>query len=183
MNLDSHSPEDLSREALDAYQRGELEDAVQGFQSAKREFHDRGDDINAAEAANNVSVVLLKMNRTQEALEAVTGTPEIFLQAGDQQREVMALGNLAAALEACGEIQQAEEYYFQALARLEENGDDETRTYLLQALSRLQLRDGKPFDALTSMQGALDSQPRFSLRTRLLRKLFEFPGRLLGRGS
>lgn len=183
MTQEPHSPEDLSREALEAYQRGAYEDAAQGFQTAKGEFLNCGDVIAAAEAANNLSVVLLKMDRGEEALEAVKETPEIFLRAGDQQREVMALGNLAAAFEACGEIRQAEEFYFQALARLEENGDQETRSYLLQALSRLQLGDGKPFDALTSMQGALDSQPRFSLRTRLLRKLFEVPGRLLGRGS
>ncbi|MCK5317447.1 MAG: hypothetical protein KAJ55_06005, partial [Anaerolineales bacterium] len=61
--------------------------------------------------------------------------------------------------------------------------DQETRSYILQALSRLQLRGGKPFDALTSMQGALDSQPRRSWRDRILRKLFDLPARLLGRGS
>jgi tetratricopeptide (TPR) repeat protein len=177
------SPEDLSREALAAYESGTYDQAAHGFEAARRAFLDRGDDINAAEAANNLSVVFLQMDRTQDALQVVRGTPEIFSGAGDQHREVMALGNLAAALEACGEFEQAQDTYFEALARLDENNDQETRTYLLQALSRLQLRDGKPFDALTSMQGALDSQPRFSLRTRLLRKLFDIPGRLLGRGS
>lgn len=177
------SPEKLSQDALDAYQLGAYEDAVQGFQGAKRDFLARGDEINAAEAANNLSVVLLKMDRTREALEAVKGTPEIFQRAGNSQMEAMALGNLAAALEATGEVKQAEECYIQALTRLDESDDKETRSYILQALSTLQLRGGKPFDALTSMQGALDSQPRLSWRDRVLRRLFDIPGRLLGRGS
>lgn len=183
MTQDPISPEDLSREALAAYQLGSYEDAVQGFKAAQREFLDRDDDINAAEAANNLSVVLLKMDRTYEALEAVRRTPEIFRGAGNQQMEAMALGNLAAALEATGEVMQAEKYYILALDLLDEHDDQETRSYILQALSRLQLRSGKPFDALTSMQGALDSQPRLSLRNRILRKLFNLPARLLGRGS
>ena len=177
------SPEKLSRDALDAYQLEAYEDAVQGFQAANRGFLDRGDEINAAEAANNLSVVLLKMDRAREALDAVKETPEIFQRAGNSQMEAMALGNLAAALEATGEVKKAEECYLQALTRLDESDDKETRSYILQALSRLQLRGGKPFDALTSMQGALDSQPRLSWRDRVLRRLFDLPGRLLGRGS
>jgi tetratricopeptide (TPR) repeat protein len=183
MTQDPSSAEILSREALDAYQLGAYEDAVQGFQAAKRAFLDHGDEINAAEAANNISVVLLKMDRTQEALDAVKGTPEIFQRKGDSQMEAMALGNLAAALEATGEAKQAEERYIQALTCLEDGDDQETRSYILQALSRLQLRGGKPFDALTSMQGAIDSQTRLSWRDRILRRLFDIPGRLLGRGS
>lgn len=183
MTRDPNAPENLSREALDAYQLGAYEDAVNGFKAANREFLDRGDDLNAAEAANNLSVALLKMDRTHDALAAVKGTPEIFRRAGNRQMEAMALGNLAAALEATGEIKQAEDCYTQALTRLEESDDQETRSYILQALSRLQLRGGKPFDALTSMQGALDSQPRLSLRDRVLRRLFDLPARLLGRGS
>jgi len=183
MTQESNSPEDLSREALDAYLLGAYENAVHGFKAAKHEFLNRGDDINAAEAANNLSVVLLKMDLGYEALEAVKGTPEIFQHAGNQQMEAMALGNLASALEATGEVKQAEECYLQALGCLEETDDQETRSYILQALSRLQLRGGKPFDALTSMQGALDSQPRLTLRDRILRKLFKIPARLLGRGS
>ena len=177
------TPEKLSRDALDAYQLEAYEDAVQGFQAANRGFLDRGDEINAAEAANNLSVVLLKMDRAREALDAVKETPEIFQHAGNSQMEAMALGNLAAALEATGEVKKAEECYLQALTRLDESDDKETRSYILQALSRLQLRGGKPFDALTSMQGALDSQPRLSWRDRVLRRLFDLPGRLLGRGS
>jgi tetratricopeptide (TPR) repeat protein len=180
---DPDSPENLSREALDAYQLGAYEDAIHGFQAAKREFLNRGDDINAAEAANNLSVVLLKMDRMYDALDTVKGTPEIFRRAGNSQMEALALGNLAAALEATGEVKQAEECYIQALTNLDESDDQETRSYILQALSRLQLRGGKPFAALTSMQGALDSQPRRSWRDRILRKLFDLPARLLGRGS
>ncbi len=183
MTQDPNSAEYLSREALNAYQLEAYDDAVRGFQAAKREFLDRGDEINAAEAANNLSVVLLKMDRPYEALDAVKGTPEIFRRANINQREAMALGNLAAVLEATGEVKQAEEHYIQALTCLEECDDQETRSYILQALSRLQLRGGKPLDALTSMQGALDSQPRRNWRDRILRKLFDLPAQLLGRGS
>jgi len=183
MTQDPNSPENLSQEALDAYKLGAYDDAANGFQAAKREFLDRGDEVNAAEAANNLSVVLIKMDRSHDALEAVIGTPEIFQHAGDIQKEAMALGNLAAALEATGEFKQAEECYVQALTRLDESNDQEARSYILQALSRLQLRGGKPFDALTSMQGALDSQPRPGWRDRILRRLFDLPARLLGRGS
>ena len=183
MTQDPNAPENLSQQALDAYQLGAYEDAAQGFLAANREFLSRADDLNAAEAANNLSVVLLKMDRSFEALDAVRGTPEIFRRAGNSKMEAMALGNLAAALEATGEVKQAEACYNQALSCLDEGNDQETRSYLLQAISRLQLRGGKPFDALTSMQGALDSQPRRSWRDRILRRLFDLPARFLGRGS
>jgi tetratricopeptide (TPR) repeat protein len=181
MKPEAPSPQQLEEHALIAYQEGRLEDGIEGFKAACQAYHAQGDEGKTAEMANNLSVALLQAKRPQEALKALEGTTEVFLRLGDKHRAAQAFGNHGAALEACGDIADAEVAYRQAADLFSNLGDVENRDYTLQALSRLQLRLGKPLEAITTMQTSLETKQRPGMRDRLLRRLLRLPYRLLGR--
>ena len=107
MTQDLKLPERLSKDAMKAYGKEEYGSAAQDFESARKAYIDAGEDVLAAEMANNLSVTYIQMDRTNDALSIVEGTPQIFLAHGNQQLAGRAYGNLAAALEANGQGQEA----------------------------------------------------------------------------
>ena len=162
------------------YRKGELDAAVGAFHSAREAYAQEGREDKAAEMSNAVCVALIQAGRPQDALEAVRGTPATFARMADTGREGKALGNLAAALEACGNLVEAETLYSQALDRLRRAGDRESEAGTLAALSKLQLRRGQPLVALASMQASLETAQRRSPAKRLLRRLLHLPFKLIG---
>ena len=181
MTSGTSSPHELERLALNAFRESRFDEAIQAFINARHAFLAEGNEVKAGEMASSLSVVLLKAERPEEALESATGTPEIFLQAGEETLAAQALGNLGSALEACGDLAGAEEAYRQAADLFESLGDTEHHRYTMQSLSHLQLRSGRPLEALTAMQHSLDARSRPGVRDRLLRFLLKLPNRLLGR--
>lgn len=155
-------------------------DAARGFAAARDLFAQAGERAQAAEASNNLCVAWLQAHRPLEALKAVEGTPELFAERGDRQRAAQAMGNLATALEATGDSTGAERAYRDALRQFEALGDQEGQATILASLSHLQLKHGRPLEALASMQAGLDHRPHRSLRDRWIRRLLDLPSRLLG---
>jgi tetratricopeptide (TPR) repeat protein len=166
--------------AAAAYRRGRWDAAALAFSRARQAYLERGQALKAAEAANNLSVTLLQAGKPEQALEAVRGTPEAFLSASETRLAAQAYGNLGAALEACGRLNEAEAAYRRSIDLLDESGDVQGRAMCLQSLSRVLLRQGKPIEALGSMQSGLEAEARPSLTKRLLRRLLRLPGRVLG---
>jgi tetratricopeptide (TPR) repeat protein len=179
MKNNPSSPEERVSQALMDYQEGRLEEAARCFAELRQHYLTQGEQAMAAEMANNMAVVLLRMGQHQEALDVLHGTPEIFLSQSDRARAAQAYGNIGAALEACGNRTEAERAYRQATDLFEALGDSDQRALTLQALSKLQLQGGRPFEALSSMQTGLDIKRRPSLRDRLIRRLLNLPNRLL----
>lgn len=175
------TPASLEVRASVAFREGSLDLAIELFQAARESFRQNGDALKAAEMANNLSVALLKADRPQEALQAVDGTQAVFQSAGDEHRAALAWGNFAAALEACGDLTAAEDAYREATTLFAKLDDAEGRTYTHQALSRLQIRQGRALEAVTTMQTGLESTGGLSLRDRILRFLLNLPSRLTGR--
>lgn len=163
------------------YRKGNLDAAIAAFKKAQEAYAQEGREDKAAEMSNSMCVCLLQTGHPQAALEAVRGTPETFARVGDKGREGQALGNLAAALEACGSLGEAEISYGQALDRLRQAGDRESEAVTLGALSKLQMRRGQPLVALTSMQASLETTQRSSPAKKLLRRLLNLPFKLMGR--
>ena len=159
-----------------AYKQGRLEEAIRLFESARDSELDRA---KAAELANSLSVVLLKAGRSAEALLAVQGTAEVFSALGDATRSAQAKGNLAAALEACGDLLAAEASYREAAEQFEKLGEHEARLHTLNALAQLQLRQNRPLEAATTFQAGYSASPARGLRGRLLKQLLKLPSRLL----
>jgi len=165
----------LGGQAIEAYQQGRLDESIRLFEAAHAS---ETDPALAAELANNLSVAYLKAGRPQQALTIVRGTADVFSKLGDRQRAAQATGNLAAALDACGDLAAAEAAYQQAAEMFRELGDSESLRYTLNALAQLQLRQNRPLEAANTLQaGTLASPPR-GLRGRILKHLLQLPSRL-----
>jgi len=172
----SHAASSLGSQAIEAYRQGRLDEAIQLFEAAHAS---ETDPALAAELANNLSVVYLKAGHSQKALSIVRGTAEVFSKLGDDQRASLATGNLAAALDACGDRDAAEAAYQQAAEMFRVLGAAESLRFTLNALAQLQLRQNRPLEAANTLQaGTLASPPR-GLRGRLLKQLLRLPSRLL----
>lgn len=176
-----NSPEEYERQGLNAFNDGRFEESVCHFTSAHQAYLTQGDQGKAAQMANNLCVAYLKIDKNGEALEAVQGTPQVFLEHDDRVRAAQAYGNLASALEASGDIVGADENYRLAAKLFDQEGESEQYAYTLQALSRLQIRQGQPVKAVATMQDSLDAIPKPGFRDRILRRLLRFPFRFLNR--
>lgn len=163
------TPQALTEKGKEAFEAGQYEDAVQAFQSAVQAYAALRDEINTAEAKNNLSVSLLKIGRAQQALEAVLGTEEVFQRAGDSKRQGMALGNQAAALEALKRYDEALAAYEHSARLLAEAGEGDLRAIVLKSMAGIKLKRGRLNDAALTMIGALEAKQRLSLFDRLLR--------------
>jgi tetratricopeptide (TPR) repeat protein len=175
------NPEILAERAHSDYRAGEFDRAAQGFSAASDHYQASGDPLHAAEMKNNLCVCLLQLDRADEALSVVRETPLIFHNANDMLQKARALGNRAMAKAALGQADEAESDYRSAADIFRNLGQEEDLQYTMQALSRIQLQQGRPMEALNAMQSVLDGKGRPSLRDRFLSWLFKFPMRLLGR--
>jgi tetratricopeptide (TPR) repeat protein len=171
----------LVDQAKAAYQDEEFEKAAELFAQVEKGALASGDALDAAEMANNRSVALLKAGQAEQALQAAQGTDAIFAQAGDIRRQAIALGNQAAALEGLKRYDDAMTLYKQCAELLKSTDDKELRTYVLQSMSALQLRRGKQFEAMVSMEAALDAKQKLSVKDRFLKKLLQTVSKLLNR--
>jgi tetratricopeptide (TPR) repeat protein len=169
----------IVQQAQASYQANQYLRAADLFQSAAARYAEQGDELSAAEMMNNCSVALLKGEDAAGALRAAEGTDQIFAAANDARRQAMALGNLAAACEALGDVPRALLLYGQSSELLKDTGDRELRAYVLGSLSALQLKNGEQLQSLATMQAALDTKPKLSLKERLLKKLIQAPFRMM----
>lgn len=181
MNKPPDSARDLEKQAMAAYEKSNWGLATLLFTQARDAFGDAGDELKSAEMSNNLCVALLQENRPEDAIAAVEGTWEVFHSIGDDLRAAQAHGNLAAAQEACGDFDSAEKAYGKAARLLEKAGDEEARAQTMTALSRLQLKRGKPLQAVSSMQSGLGGSSRLSIGKRFFRWVLSLPGRILKR--
>ena len=160
MTTQSRQAAELEQRAMAAYRRGDLAAAYDDYLAARAAYDLSGEALKAAEMANNLCVVLVRLGRGREAVWVVQGTVETFTDAGDLLGAARASGNLGAALEAAGELDRAATAYEQALDGLRAAGDRAGESQTWQALSRLQLRRGDPLAAAASAQAALESNPK-----------------------
>ncbi len=180
--MESTSPQQLKKQAENAYQAKQYQQSAQLFEAAGRLCSERGDLSAAAEMASNRSVALLQAGDANGALDAVKGMDRVFALAGDRKKQALVLGNEAAALEALGKNQEALEKFRLSSDLLKEIGDNETRTSVLKSISRIQMRTGHQLEALASMDAALDQQKKLSLSEKLLKKLLQVPFQMFHRG-
>lgn len=174
------SAEQLEDSAGRAYQTERWAEAAEGFSAAGGAYANDGNQLKAAEMANNACVAYLRGGDAARALQAVDGTADTFERLGEPKRAAQALGNLASALEASGRVEEAERTYSGAADKFKTLGDADARADTLKALSQMQLKRGRAIDALTSMQHGLEGSRKLSLKERLLRWLARIPMRLMG---
>jgi tetratricopeptide (TPR) repeat protein len=173
------SSQEQSKQAKQAYETGNFLEAARLFNHAAEGLTRSGNPLGAAEEENNRSVALLKAGDAHGALLAVQGTDLVFQQAGDTRRQAIALGNQAAALEGSGKLTEALDYYQQSADLLKQVNDLELRAFVLKNLSALQLKMGRQFEAMASMDAALYPKKKMTLVEKVLKKLLKVPLRML----
>jgi tetratricopeptide (TPR) repeat protein len=168
-------PQDLLAEGQKAYKKGQFASAAQSFTQAARGFAAAGNKLDAAEASNNASVAFLQAEDANAALQATLGTDQVFLEAKDTRRQGIAVANQAAALEGLNRLDEALDAYNRSADLLKQAGESEMRAVVLKSISTLQIRTGKQLQALASMDAALETQKKLSLKERFLKKLLRMP--------
>ncbi len=174
------SQKQLLSEAKAAYNKGKYLEAGRAFEAAATSFQAEGDALSAAEMLNNASVSYLQAGETELAIQTVAGTDDIFASAGDIKRQGIALGNLGAALEAEGRNDEAIVSYEKSAELLKKAGEGEFRANVMQSLSQLQLKTGRQFEALATMESGLDGLERPSAKQRFLKRLLKLPYKYMG---
>ena len=177
---DTLTPEELALEGKKAYERGDFIASARSFDAAAQAFQSVGDELTAAELLNNSSVAYLRAGDGAAALTAVEGTPAVFSSAGDLRRQGMSLGNLGAALEAVNRKDEARDAYQQSADLLNQTGDSQLRSNVMQSLSVLQMRSGNQMEALATMQAGLDGLEHPSPKQSIISKLLKLPSKLTG---
>lgn len=172
------TPEELKKEGLAAYNNKQYIVAAHAFSAAATGFQARGDALSAAEMLNNCSVAYLQAGDTQSAMLATQGTDQVFAAAGDTRRQALALGNLAAVLDAQKRYEEALRAYEESANLLKQSGDTQSLATVLQAKSALQLKMGRHIEALATMQAGLETIEKPNLQQRMAKKVLQNPFRL-----
>jgi tetratricopeptide (TPR) repeat protein len=180
-NITASTPQDLTTQAQSAYEAEEFQQAARLFGNAADLYKITNDDVSAAEAMNNQSVALLKAGDASAALAVAEGTDQVFALIGDQRRQGMALGNMAAALEDMKERERAIELYHQSAVLFEKIGESDLRALVLQRISAIQMQQGKRVEAMATMQDGLSQKKSLSLTDRVLKGLLRLIGKMSNR--
>jgi tetratricopeptide (TPR) repeat protein len=168
-------PAEMYEEAQAAYQRGEYQTAVSLFRAAAQGYRKAEEPLMAAEMSSNCSVALLMDGDAAGSLVEAEQAQAVFESAGDHKRMALALGNRAAALDALHRTDEALGAYNWCSEILKELQEHELRAYVMQAISKIYLRKGKPLEAVTVMRIGVNNLPHPSWRQRLLKNLLEVP--------
>jgi tetratricopeptide (TPR) repeat protein len=164
----------LTDQGKQSFQAGQYDAAAGMFESAAQGYVELNDELNAAEAKNNLSVTLLKLGRQQAALDAASGTDQVFAAAGDLKRQGMALGNQAAALEALKRWDEAVAAYEQSAKLFSEAGEGDLQSMVLKSAAAIKLRRGHVSDSAFKMIGSLEVKDKPSIFDRMLKSILHF---------
>lgn len=171
----------LSEKAKSEFQQNKFADAVADFRTCLDLLNGVGDPLEIAEIRNNLGVALLRNSEPQAALEVISGTEEIFFRANDVQRQGMALANLGTAYEALKIFDRANTCYEQAVECFKQTGDKKLRSITLRSLSNLQLKTGKQYNAIATLQAAYSEKPQSTFKDKFFASaLGNVINRLLG---
>ncbi|MBI3928782.1 MAG: tetratricopeptide repeat protein [Armatimonadetes bacterium] len=150
----------------EAYERGDLEQAVEAFGAAANTAEQFGQqDGRLAMSLNNLATCLQASGRPEEAVPLFRRTLEITTRGlGTEHQEVsLARDNLAASLEDCGALQarqnrlsEAERALREALETREHGGPSPPTMNLRLQISQLCLDQGDPEGSRREAQRALD---------------------------
>ncbi|MFZ2095460.1 MAG: hypothetical protein WAV05_02370 [Anaerolineales bacterium] len=177
--METYDPKQLADEGQAEYGKGEYLSAARLFKAAADGFLASGNELFAAEMANNCSVAFLKGENAQSALDVVMGTDEVFAKQGESLRQAMAIGNQAAALEELNRTDEAVDAYERSAELLKGLGEFELRAYVLQSISAIKLRKGHYLEAYAFMREGVVRMDKPNIRQRLLKSLIDLPFKFL----
>lgn len=168
INLMDEKVSSLSEKAFAAYRKKDFTTASEFFTECIRLLDEQQNTLAAAEMRNNLSVVLLELKNAPESLKMVEGTDLVFAAAGDIKRQAMALGNIGTAQQALGLLPEALASFEQSAELFKQTNEKEMRSITLKKIADLQLKTGKQFQAMASLDASYDQSEKKSLKERIL---------------
>jgi tetratricopeptide (TPR) repeat protein len=169
------NPQQLADEGQAEYNKAHYSEAARLYKASSDGYLLSGEELLAAEMANNCCVAYLKWGKAESALEVANGTERLFAKKGDMLRQALALGNQAAAWEGLNQLDQAVNMYNQSAELLNGLGEFELRAYVLQSVSAIQLRRGQFLEAYTTMGVGVLGLDKPNLTNKLLKSLIQLP--------
>lgn len=154
----------INEKAKADFQRKQFSQAIAGFRSCLDLLGENGSTLDIAETRNNLGVCLVRVGDFQAALQTVLGTETIFAQSNNTQKQGIALANIASAYEGLKEYDQAAPFYEQAIECFNQCGDKKLTSITLHALSDLQLKSGKQYQAIGTLQAAYLAKPQANFK-------------------
>lgn len=174
------TPAELKKTGLAHFHAERLPEAAQAFEAAAAAYDQAGATAAAAEVRNNLAVVRMAQGDWAGATAAAAGTPEIFRALGDHRREGEALANQAAAQDGAGAVEPAVALYLQAIERLTQANEFQTRAACYKKLSALQIKLGHQLQALASMRSGLNLSSELTPKEKALKELLDKAMKLTG---
>jgi tetratricopeptide (TPR) repeat protein len=181
--MNNYSPAILEDQARRAYQNADYSGAVSLYEQAQNAYATAGDELKAAEMANDRAVALLQENRPEYAYQASLGTEKVFEKAGDNLRYGMAIGNQATALEELGRFEEALSFYRKSASLFETEDENEYRAHVLKRISALHFKQGRKLEAIAAMEAALALKTKPTISERITKGLFGVLSRMLNPGK
>ena len=167
----SSDPAQLEAQAKAAFAAKRFSEAADLFREAAEGYRLGRSALMAAEMMNNVSVCLLQAGDAQGALDAASGTEEVFASNGDLKRQGMAVGNLAAALDELKRYDDALAGYERSADLFSQAGEDDLRSLVLKSAAGLRLKTGRVTESAFKMIGSLEAKQKPSFFERILKFL------------
>ncbi len=158
-------PEDLD-ELLQLLEEENLELlGLQALEEIEAFYRGAQETLESDRVRNDRAVLLLEMDRPQEALELLQGLPERLQKQGQYFEAALSWANLGNALERLKRYKEAEEAYRHCIALWKDHAPDtpENRERLAEVyrgLAAVLLLQGQPREALTWMGQAMLLHPR-----------------------
>jgi tetratricopeptide (TPR) repeat protein len=173
--------QELSEQGKTLFSEKKYDEAAENFRAALTAFTAAGDEVSAAENANNLCVALVRCGDSEQALAVVESTPAVFEKAGDIRRQAMAYGNMGLVLRKLDRREEAIAAYEQASDLFKQIGEHDMRAPVLAALSDLQLLTGRHLEALASANAGLGEAEAKNPIKRVMHKLYQIPMRFFFR--
>ena len=161
----------LVTRARELYQQADFLPAAQLYDEAAQTYTSLGDPLMSAEMKNDQCVSLLRAGSLEAALQAVTGTEDVFSAAQDFRRLGIAYANRGSVLQAMKRRGEAVEAYTRSGEYLEKAGEDQMRLQVLQLLSSLYLGRGKFLNAVMALQSGLAGVRHPTAKQKFMKKL------------
>lgn len=146
--MTENDPKAIAQSATRCYEQGDYEQSARLFSEAALAYEQAQNLLDAAEMRNNQSVALLKHGDAQAALDVLQGIGDVFAQANDVNRQAFFIGNEAAALDALGRLDEAEQRYRDSEKLLDAVAEYQLRATINKSLAWVCLRRLKLLDFL-----------------------------------
>lgn len=169
--MNESTPAALAEQGKQEYQKANYTIAANLFLQAAQAYQSANDALNAAEMKNNQSVALLQTGKAREALQATEGTEEIFAQANDLNRQGIAVGNRAAALEGLKQWKDALAEYDRAASIFEQAGEGDMHSVVRKAAANIHIKHGHIHDTQMDIYDSLRLVEKPTLTQRMMKFL------------